>query len=782
MSCCNQDNDAPTFAGMSLPQLFPCSYFLDGTSVILVVALFGVLYLMGFLFGLNSVDQCSQGYLSDTDCSLPTLVDHIFSGSDQTMTGDDWWDDDDEVGPYGYNIKNYLVPSQSYVKVFGTVPSSSSYYSYYSGWYYYLNRPIIIWSSFQTESSLQYADHQLTYTSRALPEGVTSSVNAPNEQIYSTQVTNYQNALLNSEYPECTNEEYTENSIIGSSETYWAIIQQNYSDLYADVIISCLECSEYYNTSDDSLSSVQQIYFNGTLWLSRVSNDCNKQSCKRYPYGYINFIDSDTSNSTNYFNNPDCPNGVETMEMNSYYYWGKSQQIQAMTAVNYLTNTIVDPSLTNYSIQGGYSEYGELSFDATAVSQGESNILTVIAMFLLNGFWPLAVWRLSHERTQDLVLMMRTVGMTTLSYISGMFLFDMTISVLSGIAMVIFAVLLNLSQFKGAPIGDLVAIVLLSSFALNALALLLVQLFGKKATVLPLLAPCLCVIATAVTSLLNVFLYPDDGDWPWALSLIPFLAQGRALYVILVYHQSSDEVIIAYVLMILFGTVSLAIVYILEAEIPVIITVTLAVKRFLETPEEKAFRRNSLNFDGGDLAADLNVQCNDNPLGGGGSVRERKVYKTFEGSPMDEDVIQEKVNALQFLPVPSSGLAPAQGPGEDSLRDKLAIVIQNLRHIFPNGTVAVKELSLALSYGECFGLLGPNGTGKSTTISILSGTLRASFGNVFIAGCDIEKDTSAIHRYVGICPQFDVGESLFASSSPFIPHPCRDSVEGPHGR
>jgi hypothetical protein len=781
MSFCNHDNAAPTFAGDLLPLLILLlpSPSLSPVSVILVMALFGVLYLMGFLFGLTSLDQCSHGgYLTDKDCSLETLVDHIFSGADQTMTDDGWWDDDDDVGPYGYNIKNYLVPTQSYVKVFGT--DTSAYYSYYYGWYYYPNRAIVIWSSFETETTLQYADHELSYTIRALPTDLTSpssSLNAPNEQIYANQISNYQSSLMNTEYPECTNEEYSEGSIIGSSETYWGIIQQNYSDLYADIIITCPTCSQYYNLST-SAPPQQQIYFNGTLWLSRVANDCNKQSCRRYPYGFLNFIDSDTSNSTNYFDNPACPEGLEIMEMNSYSYYGKSQQIQAMTTLNYLTNTLINPSLTNYSIQGGFSQYGELSFDATSISQGESNILTVIAMFLLNGFWPLAVWRLSHERTQDLVLMMRTVGMTTFSYISGMFLFDMAISVFSGIAMVIFAVLLNLSQFKGAPIGDLVAIVLLSSFALNALALLLVQLFGKKATVLPLLAPCLCVVTTAVTSLLNVFLYPDDGDWPWALSLIPFLAQGRALYVILVYHHSSNEVIIAYVLMILFGLVSLVVVYILEAEIPVIVMITLAIKRFLETPEEKAFRCNSMNLEAGDQGADLNVLRNEsdpNPVSGGGGGSggggERKVYKTFEGSPMDEDVIQEKVNALQYLHIPFPAQGPAahaqQGPaGEESLQQKLAIVIQSLRHIFPNGTVAVKELSLALSYGECFGLLGPNGTGKSTTISILSGTLRASLGKIFIAGCDIEKDNSAIYRYVGICPQFDVGESALPLPPP----------------
>ena len=53
-------------------------------------------------------------------------------------------------------------------------------------------------------------------------------------------------------------------------------------------------------------------------------------------------------------------------------------------------------------------------------------------------------------------------------------------------------------------------------------------------------------------------------------------------------------------------------------------------------------------------------------------------------------------------------------------------------------------------------MLGPNGTRKSTTISILSGALRQTSGRVFVAGSDLSIDASTVHRYVGICPQFDV--------------------------
>lgn len=46
--------------------------------------------------------------------------------------------------------------------------------------------------------------------------------------------------------------------------------------------------------------------------------------------------------------------------------------------------------------------------------------------------------------------------------------------------------------------------------------------------------------------------------------------------------------------------------------------------------------------------------------------------------------------------------------------------------------------------------------GKSTTMTILSGALRATAGKQYVAGKDLSHDTSAIHEYVGVCPQFDV--------------------------
>ena len=66
------------------------------------------------------------------------------------------------------------------------------------------------------------------------------------------------------------------------------------------------------------------------------------------------------------------------------------------------------------------------------------------------------------------------------------------------------------------------------------------------------------------SAFLTNLLYPE-GEWPNAPSLIPYLAQSRALYIILVYHRSSDEADIAMSLMFVFGIVCLGLV-VLAAE------------------------------------------------------------------------------------------------------------------------------------------------------------------------------------------------------------------------
>uniref|UniRef100_A0A8I5U5U3 ABC transporter domain-containing protein n=1 Tax=Pongo abelii TaxID=9601 RepID=A0A8I5U5U3_PONAB len=67
--------------------------------------------------------------------------------------------------------------------------------------------------------------------------------------------------------------------------------------------------------------------------------------------------------------------------------------------------------------------------------------------------------------------------------------------------------------------------------------------------------------------------------------------------------------------------------------------------------------------------------------------------------------------------------------------------------------IAVKDLSLNLYEGQITVLLGHNGAGKSTTLSILSGLYPPTSGKAYINGYDISKQMVQIRKSLGLCPQ-----------------------------
>lgn len=84
---------------------------------------------------------------------------------------------------------------------------------------------------------------------------------------------------------------------------------------------------------------------------------------------------------------------------------------------------------------------------------------------------------------------------------------------------------------------------------------------------------------------------------------------------------------------------------------------------------------------------------------------------------------------------------------------ELAIDVRNLSKKFLGKTI-VENVTLQIKQGEIFGFLGPNGSGKTTTIRMLCGLLRASGGEGHCLGYDILKEMELIKREVGYMPQF----------------------------
>src|SRR5690348_15092435 len=81
-----------------------------------------------------------------------------------------------------------------------------------------------------------------------------------------------------------------------------------------------------------------------------------------------------------------------------------------------------------------------------------------------------------------------------------------------------------------------------------------------------------------------------------------------------------------------------------------------------------------------------------------------------------------------------------------------AISAQNLVRRFGNFT-AVNDVSFRVEKGEIFGFLGPNGSGKTTVIKMLTGLLPLSGGSAHVEGLDVRTDSEAVRERIGYMSQ-----------------------------
>jgi ABC-2 type transport system ATP-binding protein len=90
----------------------------------------------------------------------------------------------------------------------------------------------------------------------------------------------------------------------------------------------------------------------------------------------------------------------------------------------------------------------------------------------------------------------------------------------------------------------------------------------------------------------------------------------------------------------------------------------------------------------------------------------------------------------------------------------LAIDVRGLNKSF-GGRHVVRDFALQVRNGEIYGFLGPNGSGKTTSIRMLCGLLRPDSGSGNCLGHDVLRDTAAIKREVGYMTQhFSLWEDL----------------------
>ncbi|HWA15753.1 MAG TPA: ATP-binding cassette domain-containing protein, partial [Gemmatimonadales bacterium] len=71
----------------------------------------------------------------------------------------------------------------------------------------------------------------------------------------------------------------------------------------------------------------------------------------------------------------------------------------------------------------------------------------------------------------------------------------------------------------------------------------------------------------------------------------------------------------------------------------------------------------------------------------------------------------------------------------------------------PGGGFAISDLNFAVPAGSVYGFLGPNGSGKTTTIRLVLGMLRPQSGRITVLGGQMPRDAARLLGRIGYVPE-----------------------------
>lgn len=145
-------------------------------------------------------------------------------------------------------------------------------------------------------------------------------------------------------------------------------------------------------------------------------------------------------------------------------------------------------------------------------------------------------------------------------------------------------------------------------------------------------------------------------------------------------------------------------------------------------------------------------------FGNGARCTPLPVQSPFGQSPQGDD--EDESSQSRVLDVPESDVSTRLSRRVEiiakQLRSSIKVIIQGLRKRYNDGKVAVKYLDLTLLEGQITCLLGANGAGKSTTISIMTGMITPTAGDIEVYGESLRYNLPKIRHMIGMCPQQNV--------------------------
>ncbi|KAK3103434.1 hypothetical protein FSP39_019190 [Pinctada imbricata] len=117
-------------------------------------------------------------------------------------------------------------------------------------------------------------------------------------------------------------------------------------------------------------------------------------------------------------------------------------------------------------------------------------------------------------------------------------------------------------------------------------------------------------------------------------------------------------------------------------------------------------------------------------------VQEAEMYRL-----QDDDDVNDEKRRINETPI-------------ETLMNTDSLILQNLRKKY-GPFEAVKDICVGIPVQECFGLLGQNGAGKTSTFKMLTGDTSIKSGDAFLDSFSIKYSLEEVHQRMGYCPQFD---------------------------
>eukprot|EP01113_Clastostelium_recurvatum_P002383 TRINITY_DN10992_c0_g1_i2.p1 TRINITY_DN10992_c0_g1~~TRINITY_DN10992_c0_g1_i2.p1 ORF type:complete len:853 (-),score=89.02 TRINITY_DN10992_c0_g1_i2:31-2589(-) len=441
---------------------------------------------------------------------------------------------------------------------------------------------------------------------------------------------------------------------------------------------------------------------------------------------------------------------LTTYELNS----GSSSATTTASAYHYLFDTYLSYIRQRASSSPMHVYAAQLPGDfSTFFSAQENQVAQYCGLaytFALIICIPAFVQILVMEKQHKLKMLMNMMGLTELNYILGNgFLFLFYYYLLAGVVLGASAAFQSTVLLNG-PTGAIIGLVIFWGPAVVSLSILFASIFNNERAALWFSYGFIIVIPVGCLFVMMAVYSPLQGAPPSALYLLSPFALAAPLC-----HASFDCSLhpntcansydVRYTTPLGFLLVDTILCLLLAMYLEAVLPRPNGVRRhplfFISYLMRKISRRGRTsnmditNTNNNDIFATLVQEDND--------VMEEQLR------------INDMVHTSYFGSSSSTSSSSFSSSSARTVYDH-PLVVHNIQKTYQDGTCAVSGVSFVVNRGQCFGLLGHNGAGKTSLLSVLTGITRATFGEAWLSGNSLSQNLAKIHKIIGICPQHDI--------------------------